>query len=73
MPGMKSFVKFLGDIWEREETTLNMAWIEERKRQLNEKFSQVNLFNITFGKVRKKVEKRKRWATPAIDGIHNCW
>ena len=45
--------------------------MEEIRRQLNEKVSQVNKFNITFEKVKKAVAKRKRWAAPGINGIQN--
>ena len=41
-----------------------MPWMEEI-RQLNEKVSQVNKFNITLAKMKKEVAKRKAWAAPA--------
>ena len=34
-----------------------MPWMEEIRRQLNEKFNQVKEFNITFEKVKKEVAK----------------
>ena len=71
MPEMEKFVAFWGGIWEREETMPNMPWMEEIRRQLNEKVNQVNEFNITFEKVKKEVVKRKGWTAPGIDGIHN--
>ena len=37
-----------------------MPWMEEIRRQLDEKVSQVNEFKITFEKVKKEVAKRKR-------------
>ena len=37
MPEMEKFVEFWGGIWEREERTPNMPWMEEIRRQLNEK------------------------------------
>ena len=58
MTEMEKFVEFWGGIWEREENTPNMPWMEEIMRQLNEKVSQVNEFNITFEKVKKEVAKR---------------
>ena len=36
-----------------------MPWMEEIRRQLNEKVNQVNEFDITFEKVKKEVAKRK--------------
>ena len=71
MPEMEKFVAFWGGIWEREETMPNMPWMEEIRRQLNEKVNQVNEFIATFEKVKKEVVKRKGWTAPGIDGIHN--
>ena len=70
MPEMEKFVELWGGIWEREERTPNMPWIEKIRRQLNEKVNQVNQFNISFEKV-KEVAKRKGWAAPGMDGIQN--
>ena len=50
-----------------------MPWMEEIKRQLNEKVSQVNEFNITLEKVKKEVAKRKGWTAPGINSIQNYW
>ena len=74
MPEMEKFVEFWGAIWEREsKRTSYMPWMEEIRRQLNEKVSLVNDFNITFEKVKKEVTKRKGWTAPGIDGIQNYW
>ena len=70
---MEKFVEFWGGIWKREERTPNMPWMEEIRRQLNEKVNKVNEFNITFEKVKKEVAKRKGWTAPGIDGIQNYW
>ena len=58
---------------EREERNPYMPWMEEIRRQLNEKVSQVNEFNITFEKVKKEVAKRKGWTAPGINSIQNYW
>ena len=58
---------------EREERAPYKQWMEEIRKQLYEKVSQVNNFNITFEKVKKEVAKRKRWTAPSIDGIQNYW
>ena len=42
MPEMEKFVEFWGGIWEREEITPNMPWMEVVRRQLREKVNQVN-------------------------------
>ena len=48
-----------------------MPWMEDIRRQLNEKINHVNEFNIFFEKVKQEVAKRKRWTAPGIDGIQN--
>ena len=68
---MEKFVEFWGGIWEREGRTPSIPWMEEIRRQSNEKVNQVNVFSITFEKVKKEVAKRKRWTAPGIDGIQN--
>ena len=50
-----------------------MLWMEEIRRQLNEKVSQVNEFNVTFEKVKKEVAKKKGWTAPGIENIQNYW
>ena len=70
---MEKFVEFWGGIWEREGRTPSIPWMEEIRRQSNEKVNQVNVFSITFEKVKKEVAKRERWAAPGIDGIQNYW
>ena len=60
--------RYLG---EREERTPYMPWVEEIRRQLNEKVSQINEFNITFEKGKKEVAKRKRWTEAGIVSIQN--
>ena len=61
MPEMEKFVEFWGGIWEREERTPNMQWMEEIRRQLHEKADQVNGFNITFEKVKKEKMMDSIW------------
>ena len=62
--------RYLG---KREARTPYMPRMEEIRRQLKDKVSQVNDFNITLEKVKKEVTKRKGWAAPGIDGIQNYW
>ena len=59
MPEMEKFVQFWGGIWEREEITPNMPWMEVVRRQLREKVNQVNEFNITLEKVKKNLGNEK--------------
>ena len=60
-------------MWERKERMPNMPWMEEIRRQLNQKVNQVNELNITFEKVKKEVAKRKGWTAPRISRIQNYW
>ena len=62
--------RYLG---ERKRKKPIYAMDKEIRRQLNEKVSQVNEFNITFEKVKKEIAKRKGWTASGIDGIQNYW
>ena len=57
MPEMEKFVELWGGIWEREEITPNMPWMEVVRRQLREMVNQVNKFNITLEKVEGELRK----------------
>ena len=41
-----------------------MPWLEQIRRQLNEKVNRVNEFRITLEKVKKEISKRKGWTAP---------
>ena len=69
MPEMEKFVEFWGGIWEQNEPTLNMPWMEEVKAELSEKANTVSQLEITEEKLRKETSKRKNWTAPGIDGI----
>ena len=73
MPEMEKFVEFWGGIWEQNEETPNMQWMEEVKKELNGKVDNVNQFEITEEKIKKETSKRKNWTAPGIDGIQNYW
>ena len=73
MPEMEKFVEFWGGIWEQNEPTPNMPWMEEVKAELSEKANIVSQFEITEEKLRKESSKRKNWTAPGIDGIQNYW
>ena len=73
MPEMEKFVEFWGGIWEQNEPTPNMPWMEEVKAQLNEKVNIVGEFGTTEEKPRKETSKRKNWTAPGVDGIQNVW
>ena len=73
MPEMEKFVEFWGGIWERNEPTPNMPWMEKVKAELNEKVNNVKEFKITEDKLKKETAKRKNWTAPGVDGIQNFW
>ena len=73
MPAMEKFVEFWGGIWEQDEATPNMPWMEEVKAELNEKVKIVGQFEITEERLKRETTKRKNWTAPGIDGIQNYW
>ena len=73
MPEMQRFVEFWGGIWEQNEPTPNMPWIEEVKAELGERTNLVSEFAITDENMNKEVAKRKNWAASGIDDIQNFW
>ena len=73
MPEMEKFVEFWGGIWEQNEPTPNMPWMEEVKAELSKKANIVSQFEVTEEKLRKETSKRKNWTAPGIDGIQNYW
>ena len=73
MPEMERFVEFWGGIWQQNEPTPNMPWMEELKAELNEKTNIVSEFGITEEKLRKETSKRKNWTVPGVDGFQNFW
>ena len=70
---MEKFVKFWGDIWEKDDQTPEMPWMESVSKQIREKITRVKKFNITVGTLEKETKKRKNWTAPGIDGIQNFW
>ena len=72
-PEMEKFVEFWGGIWEQNEPTPHMPWMEEVKAELNEKANIVTKFEITEEKLKKETSKRKNWTAPGVDGVQNFW
>ena len=44
---MEKFVKMWGDIWEKDDRTPEMSWIESVSEQLRDKITNVKELNIT--------------------------
>ena len=59
VPEIDKFAYFWGGIWGQQEQTPNMPWTEEVKRQLVQKVSLVNEFEIKSKNLHKEVAKRK--------------
>ena len=73
IPEMEKFVKFWGDIWEKDDRTPEMPWMESVSKQLRDKITNVKEFNIAEETLEKETYKRKNWTAPRIDGIQNFW
>ena len=73
IPKMLRFFEFWAGIWEQNEPTPNMLWIEEVKAKLGERANLVSNFSITDKNMKKEIAKRKTWTAPEIDGIQNFW
>ena len=56
---MEKFVKFWGDIWEKDDRTSEMPWTESVSKQLKDKITNVKEFNITEETLVKETKKRK--------------
>ena len=57
MPEMQRFVESSGDIWEQNEPTPNMPWIEEVKTELDKRANFVSVFVITDENMKKEIAK----------------
>ena len=68
---MEMFVELWAGMWEKDEKTPEMPWMEKVKIELREKMQNVNEFTITENKVVAEIRKRKNWTAPGIDGIQN--
>ena len=66
---MEKFVKFCGDISEKDDRTPEFTWIENVSEQLTDTITNVKKFNITEETLEKEAKKRKNWTANGIDGI----
>ena len=70
---MEKVGKFWGDIWEKDDTTTEMPWMESVSEQLRDTITNVKEFSNTEDTFEKETKKRKSWTAPGIDGIQNFW
>ena len=59
IPEMAKFVKFWGHIWEKDDRTPEMPWMESVSKQLRDKITSVKEFNITVENHGKETKKGK--------------
>ena len=72
-PPMEKFVEFWAGIWEKDEKTPEMPWMQKVKMALREKVKNVKEFTLTEKRVVGEIRKRKNWTAPGKDGIQNYW
>ena len=70
---MEKFTEFWGGIWEKEEVTPMLPWMDNVKEELKTSINTVKEFTIEEERLIKIVKKRKNWTSPGIDGIQNYW
>ena len=73
IPDIEKFVEFWGGIWEKEERTPEMPWMEKVRKDLTRKIKKGNVFDITGESLTKESNKKKNWTAPGIVGIQNYW
>ena len=70
---MEKFTEFWGGIWEKEEVTPMLPWMDNVKEELKASINTVKEFTIEEERLIKIAKKRKNWTSPGIDGIQNYW
>ena len=71
---MDEFVKFWGSIWERDDRTPCMPWIEEIQEELEEKIISMKEFDINDNGLDSEIKNRIKLDSARVDGIQNfCW
>lgn len=74
MTEMDKYVTFWGGIWERDNRTPNMLWMEKIQEKLKEKITSLKEFDIIKNGLNSKTIKRKNWTAQGVNGIQNfCW
>ena len=60
MPEMDKFVKFWAGIWEKDDFTPHMPWMEKIREELKEKITSVKEFEITENELIPGIRKKKK-------------
>ena len=66
-------MKFWVGIWEKDDRTPNMPWMEKIREELKEKITSVKEFEITKNGLISEIKKKKNWTAPGVDRIQNFW
>ena len=73
-PEMEKFTDFWGGIWEKEDVTPMLPWMDNVKEELKKaSINTVKEFTVEEERLIKIAKKRKNWTSPGIDGIQNYW
>ena len=70
---MEKFDKFWGDIWQKDDRTPEMPWMENVREQLKDRITNIKEFNITEETLEKQIKKRNNQIAPGTDGVQNFW
>ena len=68
MPEMDKFVQFWVGIWEKDDRTPNMPWMEKIQEKLKEKIASVKEFEITENGLISEIKKEKK-----LDSTRSGW
>ena len=61
-------------MWEEDDRTPEIPWMESVRKQLRDKITNVKEFNIIEETHEKETMTMKNWTTVRINGIQNfCW
>ena len=62
-----------GDMWEKDDKTTEMPWMESVSEKLRQKITNIKEFNITKETLEKETKTRKNLNALGIDGIQIFW
>ena len=61
---MEKFVKFWGDLWEKDDRVPEMPQMKSVIEQLRDKITSVKEFNITLETLENETKESKNWTAP---------
>ena len=66
-PEMEKFAEFWGGIWEKEDVTPMLPWMNNVNEKLRASINTVKEFTIQEERLINIAKKRKGWTSPGID------